>query len=72
MQRKSYELLIIKKPQPTILHIQTRGVGGMGRWGDGRAVIGQLQSESIICPKGIIPFPQSPIPPFPQVVSAAN
>jgi hypothetical protein len=34
MQRKFYKLLIIGNPLPTILHIQTRGVGGMGRWGD--------------------------------------
>ncbi len=35
MSRKFFKLLIIGNPKPTILHIQTRGVGGMGRWGDG-------------------------------------
>jgi hypothetical protein len=34
MHRKFYKLLIIGNLLPTILHIQTRGVGGMGRWGD--------------------------------------
>ena len=32
---KFYKLLMIGNPRQTILHIQTRGVGGMGRWGDG-------------------------------------
>jgi hypothetical protein len=40
LQQKFYKLLIIGNLQPTILHIQTRGVGGLGRWGDG--LIGYL------------------------------
>jgi hypothetical protein len=36
MQRKFYKLLIIGNLQPPILHIQTRGVGGMGRWVGGK------------------------------------
>jgi hypothetical protein len=35
MQWKSCKLLITEDLQPAILHIQTRDVGGMGRWSDG-------------------------------------
>jgi hypothetical protein len=35
MYQKFYKMLIIGNFQVTILHIQTCGVGGMGRWGDG-------------------------------------